>query len=100
VLIYFVFYTISAGNLYHVVVTACDALYYVFIGGATLSVVFAEFWFPVLLRNTIGGVFLVTLVNYGQTQERRVPTQETRPPLSTREWIFGAKRKGKSEADD
>lgn len=100
VLVYFVFYTISAGNLYHVVVTACDALYYVFIGGAPLSVVFSEFWLPVLLGNTIGGVFLVTLVNYGQTQERRVPTQESRPRLSAREWFFGVRTNGKSEADD
>jgi formate-nitrite transporter family protein len=102
VLIYFVFYTISAGNLYHVVVTASDALYYVFIGDAQLSVVFFEFWLPVLLGNTIGGVFLVTLVNYGQTQERRTPAEESRIPLSTKEWLFGAKSKskGKPRADD
>lgn len=100
VLIYVVFYTISAGNLYHVVVTGCEALYYVFIGGATLSAVFTEFWLPVFLGNTIGGVFLVTLVNYGQTQERHVPTQESWSRLGTREWFLGTSSEGNSEVED
>ncbi|RJT01443.1 formate/nitrite transporter family protein [Halococcus sp. IIIV-5B] len=84
-LIYVVFYTIVATELYHVVVTAADALFAVFIGDAGLFAVFAEFWLPVLLGNTVGGVVLVALVNYGQTERRRFP--EIRQ-LSTREWLF------------
>ena len=85
-LIYVVFYTIVAAELYHVVVTAADALFAVFVGEAGLLAVFWEFWFPVLLGNTVGGVVLVALVNYGQTERQRYP--EIRE-LSIREWLFG-----------
>jgi formate/nitrite transporter FocA (FNT family) len=72
-LIYIAFYTISAAELYHVITTACDALYYIFVTEAGLVHVFAAFWLPVFLGNTIGGVFLVALVNYAQIEDRRVP---------------------------
>lgn len=88
-LVYLAFYTISAGKLYHVVVAACDALYLVFAGEAGLIAVTTEFWIPVLLGNTLGSVVLVTLLNYGQTQERRLPDDEARPELGVREWLFG-----------
>jgi formate/nitrite transporter FocA (FNT family) len=84
-LIYIVFYTIAAAELYHVVVTSADALFSVFVGDFGLLAVAYEFWLPVLLGNTVGGVFLVALVNYGQTERRRFP--EVRE-LSTREWLF------------
>ena len=84
-LIYIGFYMISAVDLYHVVTTACDAFYYVFYAGASLFHVFAAFWMPVFLGNTIGGVFLVALVNYAQIEDRRVP--EVRE-LSARELLF------------
>jgi formate/nitrite transporter FocA (FNT family) len=85
-LIYLVFYTIAVAELYHVVTTAADAFFSVFIGNVGLVTVTYEFWLPVLLGNTIGGVFLVALVNYGQTERQRFP--EVRE-LSTREWLFG-----------
>lgn len=85
-LIYLVFYTIAATELYHVVTTAADALFFVFIGEGGILTVTYEFWLPVLLGNTIGGVVLVALVNYGQTERQRFP--EVRE-LSTREWLFG-----------
>jgi formate/nitrite transporter FocA (FNT family) len=84
-IVYIAFYTISATEIYHVVTTACDSLYYVFFTGASLFTVFAEFWFPVFLGNTIGGVFLVTIVNYGQAERQRFP--EVRE-LSMDEWLF------------
>lgn len=89
VLVYFAFYMISAANLYHVVVTASDALYLVFTGNAGLFAVTIEFWLPVLLGNTLGGVILVALVNYGQTEERRVADQKQQTELSVREWLLG-----------
>ncbi|EMA55406.1 MULTISPECIES: formate/nitrite transporter family protein [Halococcus] len=85
-LIYIVFYTIAAAELYHVVTTAADALFFVFIGEAGLLTVGYAFWLPVLLGNTVGGVFLVALVNYGQTERQRFP--EVRG-LSLREWLVG-----------
>lgn len=84
-LIYVVFYTIVTAELYHVVVTAADALFAVFVGDVGVLTVFWEFWLPVLLGNTVGGVVLVALVNYGQTERQRYP--EIRE-LSTREWLF------------
>ena len=84
-LIYVVFYTISVTELYHVVTSAADALFYVFVGEGALLTVAYEFWLPVLLGNTIGGVVLVALVNYGQAERQRFP--EVRE-LSTREWLF------------
>lgn len=90
VMIYIVFYTISAAKLYHVVVTACDALYLVFTGSMGLWPLFAEFWLPVLLGNTVGGVVLVTLVNYGQTTERHFAEEESLSRLSVREWLLGS----------
>jgi formate/nitrite transporter FocA (FNT family) len=85
-LIYVVFYTIAATELYHVVVTSADALFLVFLGEGRLLAVGYEFWLPVLLGNTVGGVFLVALVNYGQTERQRFP--EVRE-LSVREWLLG-----------
>ncbi|ADJ16911.1 MULTISPECIES: formate/nitrite transporter family protein [Halobacteriales] len=89
-LIYSVFYMIAAAELYHVVTAAADALFFVFLDVPSpgLLVVFYDFWLPVLLGNTVGGVFLVALVNYGQTEQRRFP--EVRE-LSAREVLFSWK---------
>lgn len=89
-LIYIVFYMIAAGELYHVITTACEALYFVFVSGTGLFTVFSEFWLPVLLGNTIGGVVLVALVNYAQTAERRFPDRDRQLlRLSWSDWLFG-----------
>ena len=81
---------IAAAELYHVVTAAADALFFVFldIPGPGLFVVFYEFWLPVLLGSTVGGVFLIALVNYGQAEQRRFP--EVRE-LSAREVLFSLK---------
>ena len=71
-------------------VTACDALYLLFTGGAGLVPLVAEFWLPVLLGNTVGGVVLVAVVNYAQTGQRRIPTRDSgQSKLSIREWLVG-----------
>lgn len=93
-LIYIAFYTISAVEIYHVVTTACDVFYYVFYVGANLFHVLYAFWLPVFLGNTIGGVFLVALVNYAQIEDRRVP--EVRE-LSPREMVFSWRGGGTDE---
>jgi nucleotide-binding universal stress UspA family protein len=51
-----------------------------------------EFVLPVLLGNTLGGVVLVTVVNYYQTSERRLEIErfEHVRRLSTREWVLGS----------
>ncbi|WP_254544177.1 formate/nitrite transporter family protein [Halomarina pelagica] len=89
VLVFTIFLSIPVADLYHVVVSACDAFYYVFHDGASVLLVLWHFVLPVLLGNTVGGVFLVALVNYAQTQ-RRVPAGGgDRRVLGVREWLFG-----------
>lgn len=95
-LVYLAFYSISALGLYHVVVTAADAMYLLFTGSVGLFPAVFDFWVPVLLGNTIGGVFLVALVNYAQIGDRHFPDLATRgPELGTREWLLG-ERYGRS----
>jgi len=69
-LIYIIILTIPASHLHHVVVTICESLYVVFIGRTDFIPIFLHFITPVLLGNTVGGIGLVTVVNYAQTQER------------------------------
>jgi formate/nitrite transporter FocA (FNT family) len=88
-LVYVVFLTIPAAELYHIVVSVSDVLYLVFLGEAALVPAVVGFLLPVLLGNTIGGVVLVTLVNYAQTSDRLAGDEESQPRLSIREWLFG-----------
>lgn len=90
-LIYGIIYLIPATGLHHVVVTSCEAMYLVFSGAADLAAVSVHLFLPVLLGNTVGGVFLVALLNYAQTRERRFPEQQERGALLERsEWLFGS----------
>ncbi|MFC7188056.1 formate/nitrite transporter family protein [Halorubrum yunnanense] len=97
--VYLAFLAIPLGNLYHVVVSFTEVLYLLFAqqlglydGGVTLVGGLGGFVLPVLLGNTIGGVVLVTLVNYFQTSEERL--EEARFEGVTRrltvpEWVLG-----------
>jgi len=90
-MVYLSFLAIPFGNLYHVVVSWTEMLFLVFEGELALAVGVTEFVLPVLLGNSIGGVVLVTVVNYFQTTERRVATARVSDirQLSTREWLLG-----------
>lgn len=83
-LIYVIFYMIAAADLYHVITAACEVFYYLFVTDGSVTVVY-EFWLPVFLGNTIGGVFLVTLVNYAQIEQQRFPGIRV---LDARELLF------------
>ncbi len=97
--VYLAFLAIPLGDLYHVVVSFTEVLYLLFAqhlglyaGGVTLVGGLGGFVLPVLLGNTIGGVVLVTLVNYFQTSEERL--EEARFEGMTRrltvpEWVLG-----------
>jgi len=92
VLIYISFLAIPFGNLYHVVVSSTEMFYLVFIGELALSVGLWQFVLPVLIGNSVGGVVLVTVVNYFHTTERRLETAREEGPkrrLTVREWIWG-----------
>jgi formate/nitrite transporter FocA (FNT family) len=71
-LIYMAFLAIPYGNLYHSVVSVTETVYLSLLGEIAFIPGMVYFVFPVLLGNTIGGVLLVTVVNYFQTARRRV----------------------------
>ncbi|MFO8114319.1 MAG: formate/nitrite transporter family protein [Halorubrum sp.] len=98
VVVYLAFLAIPLGNLYHVVVSFTEVLYLLFAqnlglySGITVVGGLTDFVLPVLLGNTIGGVVLVTIVNYFQTSEERL--EEARFEGMTRrltvpEWVLG-----------
>jgi formate/nitrite transporter FocA (FNT family) len=92
VLIFVAFLAIPYANLFHVVVSFTETLYLVFNGQTAVVSGLLGFVAPVLVGNTLGGVLLVTVVNYFQTTERRLETAREEGPerrLSVGEWIFG-----------
>jgi formate/nitrite transporter FocA (FNT family)/nucleotide-binding universal stress UspA family protein len=90
-IVYLAFLAIPLGNLFHVVVSFTESVYLLLVGGTGLFTAMTEFVLPVLLGNTLGGVLLVTVVNYYQTSERRLEIErfEHAHRLSTREWLLG-----------
>ncbi|MGM0403518.1 MAG: formate/nitrite transporter family protein [Thermodesulfobacteriota bacterium] len=90
---YITIFTIPAANLNHVVVSLCDTLYLFFTGQAGLVLLLAHVVVPVFLGNTIGGVALVTMVNYAQTREHRfAAVDESAYIYSIREMFFGRRQ--------
>ncbi len=75
VIIYIGFYFIAAGHLFHVVTTACEIFFFLFvdIAGPGFFELIWKFWIPVLLGNTIGGVLLFTFIGYAQAEQQRRP---------------------------
>ncbi|MFB1064072.1 formate/nitrite transporter family protein [Natrinema sp. H-ect4] len=92
VIVYLAFLAIPIGNLFHVVTSFTEMAYVVFLGEFGLFAGLTQFVLPVLLGNTIGGILLVTVVNYFQTSERRLESarfEGNERQLSMREWLFG-----------
>jgi len=91
VVVYLAFLCIPLGNLYHVVVSFAEMTYLFLLGETSAAIGVTEFVISVLLGNTVGGIALVTVVNYYQTSDRRLGSMSdmsvTR--LSKREWLFG-----------
>ncbi len=93
VLVYLAFLVIPLGNLFHVVVSFTELMYLVFLGETAILTGVTGFILPVLLGNTLGGVLLVTVVNYFQTTERRLEHARhdgAERQLSIREWLGGS----------
>ncbi len=92
VVVYLAFLAIPMGDLFHVVVSFTEALYLIFQGHLAVWPGMTGFVLPVLLGNTVGGVVLVTVVNYFQTSERRLEDARLEGAdrkLSVPEWLFG-----------
>jgi formate/nitrite transporter FocA (FNT family)/nucleotide-binding universal stress UspA family protein len=89
--VYLAFLCIPLANLFHVVVSFTEATFLMLTGDLPFLLAMTDFVIPVMLGNTIGGVVLVTIVNYYQTTEERLETArfEHVRRLSVREWLLG-----------
>src|SRR6056297_1312670 len=90
--VYLAFLAIPNGNLFHVVVSFTEVIYLVLETNYSLLTGMTSFVLPVLLGNTLGGVVLVTVVNYFQTSEERLESarfEGANRQLSIAEWLFG-----------
>jgi len=90
--VYLAFLAIPMGNLFHVVVSFTEVVYLALVTGANPLPALGGFVLPVLLGNTLGGIVLVTVVNYYQTSDQRLEIdrfQNVRR-LSIREWLMGS----------
>ncbi len=85
-LVYILMLLIPMTGLYHVVVSTADATFLLLHGVASVSTVVFEFLLPVLAGNTLGGVALVALLNYGQTKDAFPEAMRKSRQLSWREW--------------
>ncbi len=72
VIVYLAFLAVPLGSLYHSVVSFTELAFLAFTGAPVFLEGLVWFVFPVLLGNTVGGVLLVTVVNYFQTTEERL----------------------------
>jgi len=90
--VYLAFLAIPMGNLFHVVVSFTEVVYLALVTGANPLPALGGFVLPVLLGNTLGGVVLVTVVNYYQTSDRRLEIERFQNVrrLSLREWLVGS----------
>jgi formate/nitrite transporter FocA (FNT family)/nucleotide-binding universal stress UspA family protein len=90
--VYIAFLAIPLGNLFHVVVSFTESVYLMLTADLAVATALGEFVIPVLLGNTLGGIVLVTVVNYYQTSERRLDIErfERARRLSIREWFLGS----------
>ena len=90
--VYLAFLTIPLGQLFHVVVSFTETMFLVFLGHTGVLAGLGGFVVPVLVGNTVGGVALVTVVNYFQTTENRLQTarfEGAKRQLTPRERVIG-----------
>ncbi len=80
-------YLVPTAGLFHCIIGACEVLYLVFLGEATLGAA-GVFFGAVVVGNTVGGVLLVAILNYAQTRQQRFP-ERGETPLTWREFMFG-----------
>jgi formate/nitrite transporter FocA (FNT family) len=90
VIVYFVFFTIAACRLFHVMTVAAEVFFVAFYHHSfpELSILFNTFWLPVFLGNTAGGVLVFTFVAYAQSERMLFPEVRV---LSPQEMLFSMK---------
>jgi len=72
VLIWLTTAPIALLNFRHSIVGSVEAFYRVAAGTSSIGEMFGQFIVPAVIGNTIGGVVLVALLNYGQVHHERV----------------------------
>jgi formate/nitrite transporter FocA (FNT family) len=99
-IVFAVMYLVPAADLFHCIIGACEVLYLVFQGMASLGEA-ARFFLAVVAGNTVGGVLLVALLNYSQTRKRRVD-ECGGSELTWREFLFnvGEAKTENGQTDD
>lgn len=88
-LVVFIMALIPANGLFHCIIATCEAFFLVFSGSAGLLAALLGVSLPVTLGNTVGGVVLVALLNYGHTQNSSLDESERHDfKLQWFEWLF------------
>lgn len=89
-IVFIIMYIVPSADLFHCIIGAAEVLYLVFQGLADLGTATFDFFVPVVLGNTVGGVLLVAILNYSQTRESRFPDRDCgQLELTWREWLLG-----------
>lgn len=88
-LVIFIMALIPANGLFHCVIATCEVFYLVFLGEVGAITALSGVTLPITLGNTIGGVVLVALLNYGHATESSLDDEEGQDfKLQWYEWLF------------
>lgn len=80
---------IPANGLFHCIIATCEAFYVAFGSSVGFAAALLGVTLPITLGNTVGGVILVALLNYGHTQNSSLDESERRDfKLQWFEWLF------------
>ncbi len=87
--VFAIMFLIPAADLFHCIVGACEVLYLVFLGDATMGAFAWGFLAPVTAGNTVGGVVLVAILNFSQTRNGRITDRDCSAlELPWRDWCL------------
>ncbi|PEN12762.1 transporter [Longibacter salinarum] len=92
-------YVVAAADLAHCIVGSTETLFAVFRGAVTWKAYLIDFLAPSVLGNTVGGVLLVAILNFAQTEgEMSTDALPHRRILTWRECIVGEDREERMES--
>lgn len=98
VVIYGIMLLIPVAGLYHCVTGFTEAIFGVFEGEGSLADALG-FFAVVAAGNTIGGVLLVAVINYGQTADNRFSERSIDLRLDWRAFLLGVQTPGSDDAE-
>ena len=88
-LVIFIMALVPANGLFHCIIATCEVFYLVFQGSVGLLTALFGVTLPITIGNTVGGVILVALLNYGHTQNSSLDESEQHDfKLQWFEWLF------------